>query len=234
MRELLVYLLDHDTPARRDEILADIWPEKEPRLAGEEFRKVRSELKKALGDQIKKLDDGRYTVAAVESYDARDFEAAAQLGGELMRAGDTREAVVALRRAVSLGAGPFFSESYSEWVVLRRDTLRREYLIALEQLVEAQMILKEYTALTRSAYLLLDADPLCEKAHRALMVGFYACGEPARALDQFRQCARILRKELELEPTPRTVALYKTIRSRVSASRQDLQGSSRAVSSRLA
>ncbi|HEV2404296.1 MAG TPA: bacterial transcriptional activator domain-containing protein, partial [Ktedonobacterales bacterium] len=233
MRELLVYLLDHETPARRDEILADIWPEKEPRLAGEEFRKVRSELKKALGVQVKKLDDGRYTVAEVESYDARDFEAAAQLGEALMRAGDTPEAIVALRRAVSLGAGSFLSEVYSEWVVLRRDALRREYLIALEQLVEAQMILKEYAALTRSAYLLLDANPLCEKAHRALMVGFYACGEPARALDQFRQCARILREELELEPTPRTVALYKTIRSRVGAGRQNSQTSSRAASARL-
>ncbi|MGH2485710.1 MAG: hypothetical protein ACRDHE_06840, partial [Ktedonobacterales bacterium] len=100
MRELLVYLLDRETPARRDEILADIWPEKEPRLAGEEFRKVRSELKKALGEQIKKLDGGRYTLATVDTYDAREFQAAARTGLELMQAGNAREAVVALRQAV--------------------------------------------------------------------------------------------------------------------------------------
>ena len=216
MRETLVYLLDRETPARREEILTDLWPEKEPRLANEEFRKVRSELKKALGVQITKLGDGRFTIESDCWFDVREFKRHAAEGHAVAQAGEHERATAALKKSAELGAGVYLSDTYSEWATLRRDALRREYLSVVEQLLDAEMALKRYKSLTRTAYLLLDADPFCEKAHRALMVGFYACGEPARALDQFRRCAQILRRELDMTPTAPTVALYRTIRQRTS------------------
>jgi DNA-binding SARP family transcriptional activator len=217
MRELLVYLLDRDGPVRRDEILADLWPEKESRLAGEELRKVRSELKKALGVQIARLGDGRFTVVGECWFDVREFKEAVASCHAAEQSGDTEQLVSALKHAADLGSGVYLSEAYSEWAALRRDTLRREYLAVLEQLLDAEMALKRYLSLTKTAYLLLDADPFCEKAHRALMLGFYASGEPARALDQFRRCVRVLRRELGMTPTEATVALYRSIRQRMSS-----------------
>lgn len=230
MRELLVYMLDRETPARREEILTDLWMDKDPRLAGEEFRKVRSELKKALGVCVTKLKDGRYTIESDCWFDVRVFQKLMREGHDAAQAGDHRTAAAALRQAVELGAGIYLSEAYSEWAALRRDTLRREYLNALEQLVEVEMTLKNYQALTRSAYRLLDADPFCEKAHRALMVGFCASGEPARALAQFRRCAQILQSELNMTPTAQTMALYRTIRSRMGG--QDRQAATTAAHAR--
>ncbi|HEX6818851.1 MAG TPA: BTAD domain-containing putative transcriptional regulator [Ktedonobacterales bacterium] len=217
MRETLVYLLDRETPARREEILTDLWPDKDPRLANEEFRKVRSELKKALGVQIAKVGDGRFAIASDCWLDVREFKRLASEGHSAAQAGEHERAATALRKAAEVGSGIYLTDTYSEWATLRRDALRREYLSVLEHLLDAEMALKRYKALTRTAYLLLDADPFCEKAHRALMVGFYASGEPARALDQFRRCALILRRELNMEPTAATVALYRTIRQRTAS-----------------
>ena len=215
MREALVYLLDRETPARRDEILADLWPDKDPHLANEEFRKVRSELKKALGVLIVRQGDDRFAIETKCWFDVAEFKRLVADAHEAARAGNRDESLASLREAVALGSGYYLNDSYAEWSTLRRDALRREYLQALEQLVDAEMESKNFKLLTRSAYLLLDADPFCEKAHRALMVGFCASGEPARALEQYRRCADILQREFQTAPSAQTAALYRTILERM-------------------
>src|SRR5207244_1307578 len=55
-------------------------------------------------------------------------------------------------------------------------------------------------------------DPLNETAHRRLIVLYGASGERAEALAQYRDCVRILHRELGVSPTEETTAVYHAIR----------------------
>jgi hypothetical protein len=58
----------------------------------------------------------------------------------------------------------------------------------------------------------LALDPLDEPAHRQLMQLYAASGQHAAALRQYQDCARLLDKELGVQPMDETVRLYKTIK----------------------
>ena len=59
---------------------------------------------------------------------------------------------------------------------------------------------------------ILSLDPLREEVHRELMRYHQSAGRRAEALQQFQACRGILREELDIEPMPETMALYRRIR----------------------
>jgi DNA-binding SARP family transcriptional activator len=59
---------------------------------------------------------------------------------------------------------------------------------------------------------ILSLDPLREEVHRELMRYHQLAGRRAGALRQFELCRRVLREELDIEPMPETIALYRRIR----------------------
>jgi DNA-binding SARP family transcriptional activator len=63
-----------------------------------------------------------------------------------------------------------------------------------------------------AARALLEADPLNEAAHRALMRALAAGGDRSRALKQFQTCRDLLKTELGVEPEAETLRLQAEIR----------------------
>ncbi|HLM67134.1 MAG TPA: bacterial transcriptional activator domain-containing protein, partial [Longimicrobium sp.] len=70
----------------------------------------------------------------------------------------------------------------------------------------------EWTQAAAYAQRLLSADPLREHVHRAVIRCHLALGDRAAALRQFETCARLLRQELETEPSAETLALAAEVR----------------------
>ena len=60
---------------------------------------------------------------------------------------------------------------------------------------------------------LLTLDPLRESSHRSLMELYGKQGRYAAALRQYQVCVDVLSRELNVEPEPRTTALYREIRA---------------------
>jgi DNA-binding SARP family transcriptional activator len=52
-----------------------------------------------------------------------------------------------------------------------------------------------------------------ERIHRRLMRLYYLAGDRTAALRQYERCVTLLREELGVDPSERTVALYRQIRS---------------------
>jgi DNA-binding SARP family transcriptional activator len=90
---------------------------------------------------------------------------------------------------------------YEDWVLVEREHLRQLRLQALERLA---LLLAERGAFGRAAETALAAvatEPLRESAHRALIAVHLAQGNRSEAIRQYGIFRRIMREELDLEPS---------------------------------
>ena len=69
----------------------------------------------------------------------------------------------------------------------------------------------ELTLALRFANLCVNLEALSEEAHRRVMRLHYLLGDRAAALAAFEQCRDVLRRELDVEPLPETLALAQEI-----------------------
>ena len=70
---------------------------------------------------------------------------------------------------------------------------------------------KSYSEAVSHGEAIINADPLREEVHRALMLCFWKLGDSARAIRQFQLCARLMQEELGILPLPETIALYSDV-----------------------
>lgn len=112
-----------------------------------------------------------------------------------------------LRHGVELYRGDLLEGVYDDWCIFERERLRLRYLDALERLIRHHDARGEWTDAAAYAQRLLANDPLREHVHRAVIRCHLSLGDRAAALRQFESCVRLLRQELEVDPSPETLAL---------------------------
>jgi DNA-binding SARP family transcriptional activator len=112
-----------------------------------------------------------------------------------------------LRHAVELYRGDLLEGVYDDWCIFERERLRLRYLDALDRLIRYHEARGDWTDAAAYAQRLLASDSLREHVHRAVIRCHLALGDRAAALRQFDGCARLLRQELEVDPSPETLAL---------------------------
>ena len=123
-----------------------------------------------------------------------------------------------LQRAAALYRGVFLagfslqeSPEFENWSQTERATLERQYLEALDALIEECAARGAYSDAIAYARRYLATDELAEQIHRRL-IGLYAqAGERSAALRQYESCAAILERELGVTPLPETQATYQAI-----------------------
>jgi DNA-binding SARP family transcriptional activator/Tfp pilus assembly protein PilF len=219
---LLAYLAVTGRPASRESLAALLWPEAEGSDARAALRRTLSVLNAGLGDGALAID--RTSVALrddVAEVDLARFRAA--LGRARKHRHEPnpvcRSCVKALEEALALDRGEFMSgfalrdsEAFDEWQVAEAESHRRDLAGALERLARSLAA----TGATERAFAAsrrwLELDPLHEPAHRVLMDLLARAGEPAAAIRQYRDCVRILDRELGVAPLPETTELYEAIR----------------------
>lgn len=116
-----------------------------------------------------------------------------------------------LQHAVDLYRGSFLSNVYEDWCLEERYRLEAYYLKALSKLIGHYLESRHYSSAMETSRLLLKADPLNEIAHRALMLANYQLGSRSTAIEQYHECARLLNRELNIEPSEETRNLFHSI-----------------------
>lgn len=110
----------------------------------------------------------------------------------------------------ALSAGELLPGWYDDWVLFERERLRQLRAHALEEL-SAQLVRDHRFALAMEAALeAVRAEPLRESAHRAVISVHLAEGNFADASKQYSELERLLREELDVQPTLRLAALIPT------------------------
>ena len=145
--------------------------------------------------------------------DVHEFEAALDAAGPDRGAPLTEAQAAHVRAAVNVYGGDLLEGVYDDWCLFERERLRLRYLTALERLMRHHQERGEWVDAACCAQCLLSHDALREHVHRELMRCYARMGDPAAALRQFEHCAALLRRELEVEPVPETVAVRDAIRA---------------------
>jgi DNA-binding SARP family transcriptional activator/DNA-binding transcriptional ArsR family regulator len=214
---LLGYLIaHHNVPQARDKLVDLLWPDLLPRqgrrMLSDTLWRARRLLSPSSQDDTPALLIAGDTVAfrpdASTWVDLIAFEQALHDPKTANEGADER-----LRAAVELYRGDFLEDCYDDWALFERERLREQYLSALQRLLAADQARQDYDLALQSALRLVQADPLREEAHRALMRLYYLLGRTDDALRAFAHCSTLLDTELGVEPEAETLSLYEELRA---------------------
>ncbi|MGH7346733.1 MAG: ATP-binding protein, partial [Candidatus Rokuibacteriota bacterium] len=123
----------------------------------------------------------------------------------------------ALARAAALYHGdlldglPVEADAFDEWLAPARQRLRHAATTALAKLLERQGAAGSIEAAIATSTRLLSIDPLQEVAHRAVIQMYARTGRRAEAIRQYQAFVDLLRRELQTEPEPATVQVYRAL-----------------------
>ncbi len=121
------------------------------------------------------------------------------------------QAVEAAAIPSSLLAGDLLPDWYDEWVLSERERLHELRMHALEELADRATRDGRYGAAIDNALAAIQADPLRESAHRALIGAYLAEGNPSAGLRQYRRYCRLAAEELGIEPSSQMRELLSTL-----------------------
>jgi len=204
----LLAVLCLDGAQGRDPLVDLLWPQQEPERGRAALRRTLSTLRSALGGRW--LEADRSAVRLEAPADAVDVDRFRQLA----RANDAAalEQAVALHRGGLLaGFGLRDSARFDDWQRDAAAVLSGELELALDRLVAALAAAGRPAEAVPYCQRRLALDSLHEPAHRALIRLYAASGRRAEALQQYRECVRVLDRELGVRPLPETSELYDAV-----------------------
>jgi hypothetical protein len=103
------------------------------------------------------------------------------------------------------------STEFDLWQFQQSEYFRRLHAQALEKLVHLHVDHERHEAALEYARRWLILDPLHEPAHRQLILLYAWTGQRSLALQQYRECVRILDQELGVSPLEETTRLYQMV-----------------------
>jgi DNA-binding SARP family transcriptional activator len=222
-RALFQYLVSHrHRPVAREALVDALWPDPETAPAGTALKVVVHRVRKLLRQTGKQLDiqatDEGYRLDGPDLWvDVEEFERWCQLGRRYEGEGRTAEAAASYARAAALYRGDFLEDVPDEWVVLRRERLKDQYLLALARLTDAAFADLDYDQCIEHCQQILAHDPCREQAYRILMLCYGRLGQRGRVRRWYEVCVQTLRGELDVDPEPDTRATYQQAMAGISS-----------------
>ncbi len=219
-REMFFYLLSNQGWVRRDRVMCALWPELDMARAESSFHTTLHRLRRALFAEVVEQGNGRYRCNPDADlwYDVAEFESALAQAKAVDDQGG-RERV--LRRAIALYGGSFLDDCYSEWAETKRKQLEQKYLAALDDLASLLAARGDLSGCLALYEAILNHDAYREETQRAVIKCYALLGDRAAAVRRYREYADLLERELGVQPSARTQALYEQImRGDVSSSQR--------------
>lgn len=196
----------------REKIASLLWSSTGPDQARQSLRQTLSTLRKELAQMapdekilIEESDLLGLNESVVEC-DAAAFETLVATGTE-----------DALTKATELYRGDFLDgfsineERFDQWLLGERDRLHRMGLRAHTALMEMQARRGALDDAIATGQRSLRIDVLQEPVHRALMRFYMQSGDLVNALQQYELCAKVLKRELRVEPDAETKGVHREI-----------------------
>ncbi|MGD9702669.1 MAG: BTAD domain-containing putative transcriptional regulator [Acidimicrobiia bacterium] len=220
-RSVLQYLLLHaDRPCRREILMDTFWP-------GHSYESARNNLNVALyavrraafgeGDDRVSLvlhREGCYLLnSELDWWIDRDaFLAGLTRGADARRLGQYEEATATFQAAAELYRGRLFEDDpVCDWFIDEQRNLEERYLDLLESIARLLLEQGDDEGPIRLLQRALLRDPCRESAHRLVMECYGRQQQHHLVTRQFRICEDRLKRELDIEPAPETVRLFRSL-----------------------
>jgi DNA-binding SARP family transcriptional activator len=216
---ILKYLVTRRRPVHRDVLLELLWPELPSDAGLNALRVAVHALRRALapGGAAGTVEPlitmgSAYLLnpAAGVWIDADAFTGHFESGLRFERQARTADAMREYAAAEALYRDDFLVEDlYEEWTALRREELRDQYLMVLTKLAQQSIAVSDPEGCIRRCHKLLSKEPCTEEAYRGLMRAYAMLGQYGRAAHWYDVCARTMRRELDVDPSPETEQLQR-------------------------
>jgi DNA-binding SARP family transcriptional activator len=188
-----------------------LWPELPAQKVINNFHVCLHQLKSIIGKDYIKYTHGVYTLQNTW-IDARAFEEMLSEADTLYQNGKIHLCESRLRAALELYQGAFMEDSYDTWV----EEIRAEYRMVRRNrlLMLGEIYLKKlkFDSAIQIGKEILNSDPLDEEGHRFLIRTYLVSGEKAKAMNQYKKCVDIFKKELDCLPSVHTQEMYHKMR----------------------
>ncbi len=203
---LALLLLRHGQALDRVWLAGTLWPESAPGQALYNLRQSLSNLRRAFGKAGQCFHAPMVNALALDipeaTVDVISFDAAIAAGKK-----------ADLERAIALYRGPLLEGCAEEWVTGERRVREENYLSALHKLGEMASVGGDGSAAIKYFRMAVQADPFRETAQRALIQALASVGDYGAAAQAYRDLRLLLRRELNTDPDPETIALFQRLRS---------------------
>jgi len=204
-----------DRGRSRDSLLTLFWPDASPAQLRNSFGVALYHLRRALGrTEWIVFDEDRYAFNRALSYwfDLEAFEA------HLLQARQSLEqtpanAMAHLEQAIALNQGDFLEDfTASDWCVLQREQVHKQYLEALLTLGQLRFSAGHYDRAADAYQQAITRDQYLEAAHYELIRCYARQGERGQALRHYEHLVEFMRDELDLPPDREMTALVERLR----------------------
>jgi DNA-binding SARP family transcriptional activator len=223
-RALFEYLVMHrGRPVGRDTLIEALWPDPDAVAGGNSLKVAVHSLRQTLQSVTRVTRTDAISVVAHESgyqlvapalwLDVDEFERLCILGARSEHEHRHDDALQLYAAATELYRGDFLADSWDDWIVLRREGLKDQYLLMLGRLADAALDAGDYQTCIQRCRQILEQDRCREDAFRALMLCHTRLGQPGRVRRWYQLCTRMMRAELDLEPSSETVEIYQAMRT---------------------
>jgi DNA-binding SARP family transcriptional activator len=201
---VVAYVALHGGPASRANVAGNLWPEMREERALANLRSALWRLRQH-GVRIVVAHGDRVSLAPTVSVDFVDLRSAARgfLDGRIP--GDNAE----LDRLVA--GGELLGDWYDEWVFTEREQFRQLRLQALERMAVELAAGMHFGRAAETALAAVTTEPLRESAQRALIAVHLAQGNRSEAIRQYCAYRKLVRDELDLEPSQQMADLIGSV-----------------------
>jgi DNA-binding SARP family transcriptional activator len=199
-QRVLAFVALQDGPVRRSHVGSMLWLDTPEAHAAASLRSALWKLRR-VGCELIDSAGGSLQLSPAVSV---DFRAAATLARWAVAAPPSWDPAGSDSALLSDDLLPTW---YDEWVLAERERFRQLRLHALESICARLTTLGRHGMAVQAGLLAVAADPLRESAQTALIQAFLAEGNVSEARRQFEEFQKVLRAELDLDPSDALRAL---------------------------
>lgn len=200
----------------RFELLKDGKPILFSRIAYDSFKTTLHRLRKLVGyEKAIQLHEGRLTLDEKFCWvDIWAFEHLLEEAEAKRNEGFIESAIQLTEKTIEIYKGTFLGkESEQPWMVSLHERLRSKFLESVEKLGRYWQESGKWGKALDCYLRGLEIDDLAEEFYQGLMACYLNLGQKAKALSVYNRCKRILSSTLGIEPSPKTVAIYRSLLS---------------------
>ena len=226
---LLVYLAAEGGIYPREKLAVLLWPESDRERSRAMLRYTLTTLRRALRDPvgmphlISDRDAVGLDFSADVEIDLHALEAAhllvRQAAAGATSAGAASHTLGTLQRAADRYRGEFLADlslpdapGFDDWASHWRESWHQKMEGVLARLAQFLAERGEFTEAIETARRWITASPMNEEGYRCLMRLYLSIGDRVKALQTYEACQTVLHTELQVTPTPETVALAERVR----------------------
>ncbi len=203
-------------PASSEAIIEMLWPESDPERGRARLNSAASLIRQLLrADGSSNADYVLRSSATIQlnpdllgSHDIIEFRQSLDEANQLRNSGNLELAQECLVKLLSPTIGPFLDDCDLDWALDIRQSLELEILAATRALLNLLIQRSDHGNIAQVAPLILKWEPCCQDSYLVLMRSLRETGQSLEAVRTYERCCKLLKRDLDLEPSVEIVKEY--------------------------